>query len=292
MAGTVFLSCGQNDRELRIAGTVGRLLREEFRLEVFIARGTNNLYSLNEDVLTRLAYADYFIFINFQREADAFPGSIYSHQELAMALALGHRRLLVFSETGAPNAGIVQFMVPNRPRFSTEDELLKQIRNDVAGDQWRPEYSRFLSAKELANRPNVTFTDGAGNVLRGAAIGVVIENNSNELQDCVIITLERLDGNEPQYLFRSPLKVSGQRRYDATIPPDSSVIFDVLMDGTCEAIGIVEAGAFLVSALDSSPLPALFSGGAQHTMEFRLDARARRPIRFKLVCRNGEYALA
>jgi hypothetical protein len=79
-------------------------------LNVFIARATNNLYSLNNDVLTKLAYADYFLLVNFRRETDKFPGSLYSHQELAMALALGHQRLLNYSEKDAPNAGIAQLL--------------------------------------------------------------------------------------------------------------------------------------------------------------------------------------
>ncbi|HZT31790.1 MAG TPA: hypothetical protein VFA33_18020 [Bryobacteraceae bacterium] len=292
MAGTVFLSCGQNDRELKIAERVAGLLRESFQLEVFIARATNNMYSLNNDVLARLASADYFIFVNFHRESEAFPGSLYSHQELAMALALGHRRFLLFSEQGAPNVGITQFIVQNRPSFSNEGELLNQIRNDVEREQWRPEYSRFLRAREIVKQLNVTFSDGAGNLLSGTSISVTIENQSSDLQDSVIVTLERLDGNEPDYLFRSPLKISGQRRYDATIPAESSVLFNIIMEGTRKPPEQGEPGAFLVSALDLSPLPALFSDQEQHEMEFRLDARAHRPIRFRLVRRNREYALA
>ena len=97
---------------MQIAEKICQLLKEPpFGLTVFLARATNNPYSLNEEVLTRLAYADYFLFINFHRKVDGFPGSLYSHQELAMALALGHRQLLVFSERDAPNLGIIQFMV-------------------------------------------------------------------------------------------------------------------------------------------------------------------------------------
>ena len=53
MSATVFLSCGQNDRELQIANNVRQLLEDPpFGLNVFVARSTNNLYSLNENVLT------------------------------------------------------------------------------------------------------------------------------------------------------------------------------------------------------------------------------------------------
>jgi hypothetical protein len=72
-----------------------------------------------------------------------------------MALALGHRQLLIFSEKGAPNVGMVKFMVQNRPCFSTDDELLEQIRNDVKRERWRPKYSRFLQAKKIVEESNV-----------------------------------------------------------------------------------------------------------------------------------------
>jgi hypothetical protein len=290
MAGTVFLSCGQNARELKIASKVeGRLKNAPFNLNVFVARATNNLYSLNSDVLERLAYADYFIFINFRRKSGRFPGSLYSHQELAMALALGHSGLLIFSEVGAPNLGVLKFMVPNRPSFSSVSKLLAQISNDVELENWQPSYSRFLRAHELVIRSKVDFLDGAGNRLLGTDISVVVENQSNDLQENVMVHLEAIDGNEPDHLFRSPLKVSGQRRYDAAIPPKASVIFNILIEG--ERQPVPQAGAFLVSALDLSPLPPLFSDKSEHTMQFRIDARARRPIRFKLVGRRGEYSL-
>ena len=184
MPGMVFLSCGQNDRELQIADKVRCLLEgPPFRMNVFIARATNNLYSLNNDVLTKLAYADYFIFVNFCREIDGFQGSLYSHQELAMAIALGHRQLLVFSEEGAPNLGIIQFMVQNRPNFSTDEELLSQIRDDLTREQWRPEYSRFLRAKEIVQGTSIRFGDGAGNLLEGTPISVVIENLSEWIEN-------------------------------------------------------------------------------------------------------------
>ena len=168
MPGRVFLSCGQNDRELEIADKVRRLLEgPPFRLTVFIARATNNMYSLNQDVLTRLADADYFLFVNFHRKVDGFPGSIYSHQELAMALALGHQRLLVFSERDAPNLGIIQFMVQNRPKFSTDEELLEIVKTDVEREQWRSDYCRFLRPTAVRREQPIHFGDGAGNMLHG-----------------------------------------------------------------------------------------------------------------------------
>ena len=292
MPGTIFLSCGQNDRELALAEKIKSLLEApSFGLNVFIARTTNNLYSLNNDVLTNLAYADYVIFINFHRKTAGFPGSLYAHQELAMALALGHQRLLLYSEKGAPKAGVISFMIENRRPFTSTDELLDQIREDVTQERWSPTYSRFLHVTRLDTRPNVTFFDGAGNLLTGTSIGVVLENQSKDLQDSTIVTLENLDGKRPDYLFCSPLKVSGQRRYDAAIPPGASIIFDILMEGTCTAQAGTTTGVFLVTALDFSPLPPLFADANDHELVFRVDARARQPIRFMLVRKKGEYTL-
>lgn len=278
---------------MQIADKIRRLLEgPTFGLKVFVARTTNNLYSLNEDVLTRLGDADYFLFVNFHRRVDGFPGSLYSHQELAMAIALGHRQLLVFSERDAPNLGIIQFMVQNRPKFSTDEELLKLIKADVEREQWRADYSRFLRPTVLRREKSIRFGDGAGNILDGNAISVVILNQSRDLKENVVISLDTLDGQEPDYLFRSPLKVSAQRRYDATIPPESFAVLNILIEGSRTASGEITEGAFLTSALDLSPLPPLFSDQGIHEMEFRLDARGHRPIRFRVCRRNGEYTLS
>lgn len=199
--------------------------------------------------------------------------------------------MLLFSEEAAPNAGVIQFMLQNRPPFSTPDELLEQVRKDVEREQWRPDYSRFLRAKQLIKRTDVSFGDGVGNVLSGTSIGVVVENQSGDLQDSVVVTLEKVDGKEPAYLFRSPLKVSAQRRYGAAMPPQSVIIFDILMEGTCTGTE-TKAGVFLLSALDLSPLPALFEDRDDHEMVFRVDARMRKPIRFKLLRQKGEYTLS
>ncbi len=295
MPGIVFLSCGQNSREVKIARKISALLEgPPFRLNVFIARATNNILSLNKDVLTKLEYADYFIFVNFCRKKSQFAGSLYSHQELAMALALGHEQLLIYSEKGAPDTGIVKLVVQNQAKFTTADELLEKIRADVEKGNWNAAYSRFLRAKQLDKRPGLVFNDGAGNLLVGTGIGIVIDNQSEDLQDSVIVTLEKLDGKEPAYQFRSPLKVSGQRRYDAAIPPGSSIIFDILMDGTCRTANDAapKPGVFLVTALDLVPLPALFMDGGDHKMLFRVDARSRKPIRFTLSRKAGEYEIA
>lgn len=41
--------------------------------------------------------------ICFRREAHGFAGPLYSHEDLAMALAVGQWLLPILSETGAPN---------------------------------------------------------------------------------------------------------------------------------------------------------------------------------------------
>jgi hypothetical protein len=292
MPGTVFLSCGQNDDELVIAERIKSLLEAPpFGLHVFIARSTNNMHSLNNDVMTNLEYADYVLFVNFHRNTLGFPGSVYAHQELAMALALGHRNLLLYSAAGAPTAGVIGFMVQNRRPFTSTDELLDQVREDATMEGWSSTYSRFLRVTGLDERSHVDFRDGAGNLLQGKGIGVVLENHSKDLQDGIIVTLETMDGKPPEYVFRSPLKVSGQRRYDAAVPRGLSVIFDILINGTCTAGSQRATGVFLVSALDLVPLPPLFVDDADHELTFRVDARARQPIRFTLLRKNATYAL-
>ena len=163
MAGTVFLSCGQNGRELAIAERIAALLQAPpFGLTVFIARSTNNLYSLNNDVLQNLAYADYFLFVNFYRENPGFPGSIYAHQELAMALAVGHERVLLFAEKGAAETGVIQFMVRNRAPFQPPTNSWGRYGKMWHGNNGVPAIAAFSARKNSRSEPTYSLETVSG----------------------------------------------------------------------------------------------------------------------------------
>jgi hypothetical protein len=288
MPGTVFLSCGQQPSELKVAVKIKSLLEAPpFRLNVFIAASTNNMHSLNHDVLKNLSYADYVLFVNFHRPKSPSQGSIYSHQELAMAHALGHEDILLFSEEGAPDECVMHYMVFNGRPFTTTNQLLSRVRAEVTRAGWNRTHSRFLRVTDLYERDPVDFNDGVGNLLRGKPIDVVLKNQSKDFQEGIIVTLETFDGETPDYLHRSPLKVAGQRGYEAAVPPGSSVIFDILMEGSCISAGRQVPGAFLVSALDLVPLPPLFDDDDDHEMTFRVDAREKKTHSFHAGAKKG-----
>lgn len=175
-----------------------------------------------------------------------------------------------------------EFEILNVPENSVIESLEPASTTKVA----------CVRVKELIERADVVFGDAAGNGLRGKAVGVLLNNLGRHLLESVIVSLETLDGKPAEYMFRSPLKVSGQRdKYSGIILPGSYIIFDILMEGTSKAGNHQVDGVFLVSELDVMPPPPIFVDDADHELTFRVDGRAQQPFRFTLIRKNGGYEL-
>jgi hypothetical protein len=95
MNSKLFLSCGQNEAEMRVARQIEQALTAPpYGFEVYVAKNVQSLFEINSGILTELKNSDYYLFVNFRRGTPRFwkrdvPGSVFSNQELAMAYALG-----------------------------------------------------------------------------------------------------------------------------------------------------------------------------------------------------------
>jgi hypothetical protein len=143
----IFVSCGQseNSDEIGIAGAVGTELRQ-LGFEPWIAVANQTLSGIQEFVFDALKNSEYFIFLDFKRErleGTSFRGSLFSHQELAIASFLG-LELLAFRESGTKLEGLLAFVGPTRGHSTTGTSCLG----------WS------LTLSEILSRP-------AGGVLRG-----------------------------------------------------------------------------------------------------------------------------
>ena len=155
MAGKVFISCGQwPPREKSIAEKVASLLDKEFKLNPYLSFRIQTL----EDVMTitdELSSSDYFLFIDFLREAETekiqLPISLYSHQELALARHLGFKNnIIALKEKGTPNEGFIKYVLSNPEEFDSEEDLLGKIRSLIKERGWDPDYSRNLVVSGLS----------------------------------------------------------------------------------------------------------------------------------------------
>jgi hypothetical protein len=125
----VFLSCGQNPKydELRWSEKVAAALKR-LGFDVFFAPRVQNSKSLTEVVFHELENSDYFVLVDFKREKLVPPfkddssqhrGSLFSHQEFALACYLG-LDFAPFREAGAEKLpGMTGIVMDNATEFKT-----------------------------------------------------------------------------------------------------------------------------------------------------------------------------
>ncbi|WP_009959111.1 hypothetical protein [Verrucomicrobium spinosum] len=139
----LFLSCGQNtdyhERETAkaIAETLGV---RGLGFEVFYAPDVQTTKSVVETIFRELRDADYYVFIDFKREKltkpgkskpDGHRGSLFTHQEFAIACFLG-LPMISFQEKGVePLQGIVGAVLANSTPFGDREHLARIIRSTV-----------------------------------------------------------------------------------------------------------------------------------------------------------------
>jgi hypothetical protein len=151
----VFISCGQRPGEIEIAERVKKML-DGLQFEAYVARTDQRLRSVPENVFERLRNTEYFLFIDFRREKidNEYRGSLFSHQELAIAAFLEiDNDVLVFQEKGVMERdGMIGAFQANAIPFPGRSNLVETIEQHVK-ENWRNDWRRKL-ALEQANDPD------------------------------------------------------------------------------------------------------------------------------------------
>ena len=111
-------------------------------------------------IIKHLKLSDYYLFIDFAREA-VFPidksfkpnnlkkcprrGSLFTHQELAIAAILEFENSIFFRQDGVKLEGIGQYLMTNAHEFNTVDELPDLVMDAVKNNpNWSNTYSRHF----------------------------------------------------------------------------------------------------------------------------------------------------
>jgi hypothetical protein len=151
----VFISCGQtkDSDELETAHKIRDRLKE-LGFDPYVAVEEQTLRGLKENIFPQLQDSDYFIFVDFKREK-LIPhvrgktglvwshnlhhrGSLFSHQELALASFLD-LTLLAFQEKGVKQEdGILRFLQANAIPFTDRNLLPNVIADEVQRRNWDP----------------------------------------------------------------------------------------------------------------------------------------------------------
>lgn len=157
----VFISCGQtkDSDELETAHKIYQRLKD-LGFAPYIAVDEQTLRGLKENIFPQLQDSEYFVFVDFKREklvprsygrtgvvwSHKLPhrGSLFSHQELAIASFLD-LEVLAFQEKGVKqDDGLLRFLQANAIAFTDRSLLPNLIAEEVQKRKWNPR-----SRKEL-----------------------------------------------------------------------------------------------------------------------------------------------
>ena len=133
----VFISCGQSkdSGERETAAAIARKL-ESLGFEPWIAVEEQTLNGIKEHIFETLSNSEYFIFVDFKRERfveiDDHRGSLFSHQELAVASYLGVE-VLALQESGVRREGLLASIGANAASFDDRKTLPDKIEDEVKG---------------------------------------------------------------------------------------------------------------------------------------------------------------
>lgn len=148
----VFISCGQNKNtdEVNIAQSIAEKLTEK-GFDYYIAVQEQSLKGVTENIFKQLETSEYFLFIDFKRE-NILPnnneiicrGSLFSHQELAVASYLGIKTI-AFQEKGVkPDDGIMRFIQANCIYFDDRQKLSSLVIDKILKEQWNSQWKNQL----------------------------------------------------------------------------------------------------------------------------------------------------
>lgn len=142
MKARVFLSCGQKKGtdEPDVAETIAREVESLGFEKCYVATTEQSLQGLRENIFRELHAADYFIFVDFKRDElksdDAgsvkWRGSLFSHQELAIASFLEMPEPVIFQEKDVEGRnGMLSAFQGNATPFSDRRLLPAIVKDEV-----------------------------------------------------------------------------------------------------------------------------------------------------------------
>jgi hypothetical protein len=238
MGARVFISCGQqSDDERKVADAlVGWFISQGY--SPYVAVKVHTITDLNTGIIEAIKTSDYYVFINFPREEVIWSdgnirrGSLYSHQELAVAYALGFEHILILNHRNVHDEGVQKFIVSNLPRFDNYKEVLPTIAQAVTEARWSPSYSRQLWLVRVRWGDPMPYGDHTGIRPLKTLHGDIMNGRLDRAAYNVVAQLSSifdLDAESEVALEdRTLLKASGFLGYQQTIWPGDIGSFDLL----------------------------------------------------------------
>ncbi len=183
----VFISCGQSKEtdEVGIAHRIAERLEQE-GFEPYVAVDEQTLAGLTGNIFARLRNTEYFIFVDFKRErlADVqwHRGSLFSHQELAIAAFLNVDSIIAFQEKGVKiDDGMLRFLQANAVPFTDRNTLPNVIADFVRQRQWIAGWRNELVLDRLPRQfSDASIFDGSDQLVRARFFHISVHNRHRE----------------------------------------------------------------------------------------------------------------
>ena len=226
-------------------------------------------------IISELKLADFYVFVDFAREAFGVPdenqcrGSLFTNQELAIAYILDFEKAIFLQQEGVVLEGLLRYMASNATRFSSPKEVMPVVQRLVQEKEWDPRYSRHLVVDHIRWSDRIIrFGSHTGQPLVGRFLYLDIENRRTDLAalNCVARLASISRPPDPPYVSpdRSHLKVTGHPGFVQTVWPASKGAFDLL---------IVEDGGgsiLLNNALDVIPRTPILSAPGEYRLYYEV----------------------
>ncbi|MGB2728250.1 MAG: hypothetical protein WBD09_07210 [Halobacteriota archaeon] len=233
----VFISCGQQKGtdEVEIAQEIAEKL-EKIGFAPYIAVEEQSLKGVKENIFRMLSESEYFIFMDFKRErlfklkngsfedTSKHRGSLFSHQELAIATFLDIEPLLFREKEVKEDDGILKFIQANAIDFSDRhllpDVVIETVRDKEWNSNWRNELLLEIDDKNFEDKVKTTGIYREG-IARFYHIKVRNLHRQKIAHDCVAYLEKIVDlstGEEKSFELVE-FKWKGIKTREAAIPP-------------------------------------------------------------------------
>lgn len=236
----VFISCGQrkDTDEVTIADQISTRLRQK-GFDPYIAIRQQSLHGLKENIFQELSSSEYFIFIDFKREFISFEkeslsndvenrGSLFCHQELALASYLDIP-LIAFQEKGVKkNDGILQFLQANCTPFTDRNTLANLVSDYVDQESWKPNWKNQLVMETSSKQYEDAYVGQDNKLVRFFHIEVKNLNSHKNARNCFAFLKEiyNVANKQTTKVRSSEFKWAGHLLPNATILSESYRFLD------------------------------------------------------------------
>jgi len=234
----VFISCGQrkDTEEHKLATQIADKLTA-LGFEPYVATIQQSLKGVKENIFKTLENSEYFLFIDFKRErlfktnggfvdTRNHRGSLFSHQELAIA-AFSDYDVLAFQEKGVKkDDGVLKFIQANCIPFSERRKLPSLVAKKVRERKWDPTWRNELTL----DRSKTDFQDAHFRGVTGRYFHIKVVNNHKDkiARNCVayVEKIKNLKNGAIRSLELVELKWKGVTTVGVSICPESSRYLD------------------------------------------------------------------